>query len=406
MPDARAVRDARAAARSPSSPGGPTASTVRDFVAGPRRSGLARGQQPRVREPPRSGRLDRGDARRAAMAEPWFDPSLFVLAFDARRARRLQLVQVPPADRRRARARRDLRHRRRPASARASGSAGRSRSKGCARLRRPRPRDRLAVHRGRQHACAEAVPQPRLHRAPDRPRLRARRRSGMTSLMHRYLATRDDIRDAARGARRTALSRRPGVRRAVDATPSARSAHERRQGAARRARGGRCRSRSTPVTVQRGDEGMTVKWLWQRRRRRAGRDRADALPRPGDRLHLVAGRMRDGLHVLRDRSGRVRAPPRRRRDLRAGPPRAARLAATRRQRRLHGHGRTARQRRSGARVVDAPAPRRRVLGPPPHGLDGRRRARDAPPARVPAAGDARGVAARARRRAAGPSSCR
>ena len=69
------------------------------------------------------------------------------------------------------------------------------------------------------------------------------------------------------------------------------------------------------------------------------------------------------------------------------------------QRRLHGHGRTARERRARARVADALAPRRRVLGPPPHGVDGGRRARDAPASGVPASGDARRVAPCARRRA-------
>ena len=119
----------------------------------------------------------------------------------------------------------------------------------------------------------------------------------------------------------------------------------------------------TPVTVQRGDEGMTVKWLWSVDRRRPGRDGADALPRPRHGLHLVPGGMCDGLHVLRDRASRLRPAPRCRRDLRTGPPRAARFAAARRQRRLHGHGRTARERRARARVADALAPRRGASRP-------------------------------------------
>ena len=66
-----------------------------------------------------------------------------------------------------------------------------------------------------------------------------------------------------------------------------------------------------------------------RARRRADRDRAHALPRAGDRLRVVAGGLRDGLHVLRDRPGRLRAPPRSWRDRRAG---RARRSTRRRQR--------------------------------------------------------------------------
>ena len=86
---------------------------------GPRRSRVARGQQPRLREPPRSGRL--GPRRRSTrrMAEPWFDPGLFLLAVRRRRARRLLLAQGARADRSRAAHRRDLRDRRRSRAARA-----------------------------------------------------------------------------------------------------------------------------------------------------------------------------------------------------------------------------------------------------------------------------------------------
>ena len=60
------------------------------------------------------------------------------------------------------------------------------------------------------------------------------------------------------------------------------------------------------------------------RRRRPGRDRADALPGPGDRVRVQPGRLRDGLRLLRHRAGRLRPPPHRRRDRRAG--RAGRAA--------------------------------------------------------------------------------
>ena len=52
--------------------------------------------------------------------------------------------------------------------------------------------------------------------------------------------------------------------------------------------------------------------------RGARRDRADALRGAGDRVRLVAGRLRDGLRLLRHRAGRVRSPPLDGGDRRAG----------------------------------------------------------------------------------------
>ena len=49
--------------RSSEPPRWPPGVDVRPFAARPRRAGVARGQQPRVREPRRAGRLDRGDTR-------------------------------------------------------------------------------------------------------------------------------------------------------------------------------------------------------------------------------------------------------------------------------------------------------------------------------------------------------
>ena len=83
----------------------------------------------------------------------------------------------------------------------------------------------------------------------------------------------------------------------------------------------------------------------------------------------------------------------------AAAPRQAGRTATE-QRRVHGHGRTTRQR--GGRVARRRAdPRRpRPVGPPHHGLDRRRRARHPQARRPPAAGHARRQPARRRRHAA------
>ena len=87
------------------------------------------------------------------------------------------------------------------------------------------------------------------------------------------------------------------------------------------------------------------------RRRRRSRPCSMRSTRPGHGVRVVAGRLRDGVHVLRDGPGRLRPPPRRRRDRRAGRARAARLAAACVQRGVHGDGRAARElrRRRGLR---------------------------------------------------------
>ena len=148
-------------------------------------------------------------------------------------------------------------------------------------------------------------------------------------------------------------------------------------------------------------------------RRRAGRERAHALPRPGHRLHLQPGRLRHGLPVLRHRPERPDPQPLRRRDHRPGgrrrggdgqrrDPRRPRPAV---QRRLHGHGRAAGQLRPG------PQDPRRPAHPGPARARARRSARSpSPPSGlVPAIRrlteeglqrHPRGQPARARRRAA------
>ena len=82
-------------------------------------------------------------------------------------------------------------------------------------------------------------------------------------------------------------------------------------------------------------------------RRRAGRVGADALPRPGHDVRLVAGGLRHGLPVLRHRPGRPAAQHVDRRDRRAGrrrrplagPRRGPRRSRPGLQRGVHGHGR-------------------------------------------------------------------
>ena len=109
------------------------------------------------------------------------------------------------------------------------------------------------------------------------------------------------------------------------------------------------------------------------------------------------------LRVLRHRPGRLRAPPHHRRDRRAG--RARPPAGPRRRRRLAnvvfmGMGEPlANYDRDVGRGRAAPR-RPRPLGPPPHAVDRRHRARHPPAGRRGAAGQPGGVAARRQRRAA------
>ena len=135
-------------------------------------------------------------------------------------------------------------------------------------------------------------------------------------------------------------------------------------------------------------------------RRRADRDRAHAVSRAGHGVRVVPGRVRDGLHLLRHRPGRLRATPRRRRDRRAGRARRARVAPTGQQRRLHGHGRAARQLRPDLGRGRTHPRRPRALGPPHHRQHRRRRPRHPAPRTRGPSGDARGVAARGHRRRA------
>ena len=150
------------------------------------------------------------------------------------------------------------------------------------------------------------------------------------------------------------------------------------------------------------DDGRTRKTLWRLARRRPGRERRHAVPRPSDDVHLLAGRLRHGLPVLRDRPGRADPQPLDRRDRGADRPSAVAARSTT----SCSWGWVSRS-RTTTRLVRA---LRRITDPPPAGLGiGRRHLTvstvglvpgDRPARRRRAAGDARGVVARPGRRAA------
>ena len=148
---------------------------------------------------------------------------------------------------------------------------------------------------------------------------------------------------------------------------------------------------------------------------RRPRDRVGADPRRGrgpeqaDPVHLVAGRLRDRLPLLRDRDARLRAPPGRGRDRRAGLPRdrAGRAGAPTNLvfmgmgEPLHNYDNVV----ARARAARAPVGRR-VLAAPDHGVDGRPGARDREAGRAEARAQPRDLAQRDHRRGARRGSCR
>ncbi|CAA9385329.1 MAG: 23S rRNA (adenine(2503)-C(2))-methyltransferase @ tRNA (adenine(37)-C(2))-methyltransferase, partial [uncultured Nocardioides sp.] len=147
-------------------------------------------------------------------------------------------------------------------------------------------------------------------------------------------------------------------------------------------------------------------------RRRTGRVRPDALPRPRHRVRVEPGRLRDGLSVLRHRPGRSPAQHVDRGDRRAGrrgaacahPGRGRRRSGARLQRRVHGDGRAARQLQGRHRRRTTPhRPRARGPGHVRPGRDGLHRrpgASDPPADRGGRPRHPRPEPARARRRAA------
>ena len=140
-------------------------------------------------------------------------------------------------------------------------------------------------------------------------------------------------------------------------------------------------------------------------RRRAGRVGADALPGPGDDVCVIAGRLRDGVPVLRDRSRWAATQHEHGRDHRAGGGGCA-FAGRRRgtgragpglQRRVHGDGRADGQLQGRDRFGtpdDRPDSRRpRHVGAWHHGVDRRARTADAAARRGRHPGHARAVSA-------------
>ena len=237
----------------------------------------------------------------------------------------------------------------------------------------------------------------RLRGAPHRPRATC----GHAVVTTRYGTTRAELAEWLADAGAPALPRRPGLGRALTASACrSRTATNLPAGAARRARR-RVPARARPGRRAARATAATRKWLWRRSTALRDRDRADACPRPGDGLRLVPGRLRDGMHVLRDGSGRLRPPPRPGRDRRAGRARRCTRAARPVTNVVFmGMGEPLANYDPTWEAVDAAARRLRDLGAPHHGVDRRHRARHAPAGRRGAAGHARGLAARAERRAA------
>ena len=160
--------------------------------------------------------------------------------------------------------------------------------------------------------------------------------------------------------------------------------------AGRRPRAGRGRAAARAddaAAHARGRQGHHPQDAVEAVRRRARRVGADALPRPGHDVRLLAGRLRDGLPVLRHRPGRPAAQHVRRRDRRAGrrrrpvagPRRGARRSRPGLQRGVHGHGRADGQLQGGDRRRTPAhrhgARRARHVRPRRHAVDRRARCR-------------------------------
>ena len=125
-----------------------------------------------------------------------------------------------------------------------------------------------------------------------------------------------------------------------------------------------------------GTRKLLIEWSDGQRTETVGIPR----DRPADGVRLDAGRLRDGLRVLRVGAGRLDPPSLRRRDLRAGSPGRSPVRPGGHERRVHGAGRAAgelRRHRRRRPSPDRPRPRPSQR-PPDHRLDRR-------PARGPSA---------------------
>ena len=264
-----------------------------------RRGRLARRQQPGVRGAPRAGRLDARHARQRE-AEPWFDPAGFLLHERDGRLAGVLLDQAAST------------RRQDPALGEIYVIAVDPDFQGLG-LGKPAHARRARLDRRPRHrrpGCSTSTPTTRrpsrctsdlgFARPPHRPRLH---RPVVPVRRERHRATASTASDARRAPRRRApLPRRPGVARALRRTSPARRDDE---PAARR-----CATASTTscptalelVTESVSDRGDTVKFLWALDGGRPGRDRADAVPRPGDGVRVQPGRVRDGVRLLRHRA--------------------------------------------------------------------------------------------------------
>ena len=343
--------------------------------------------------PDQGGWVEEILARR--MAEPWFDPAGFLLAWrgddlagfcwtkvheEPERLGEIFVIGVDP-DAQGTRPRTGARARR----ARPPGAASGTARPACSTSRR-RTRPRSALYESLGFVVA-----PHRHRA----------RAGAAVTHPRTATTRGRLRRLARRPRRSPRYRADQVWQALDrAAPAARGGDEpaRRTCAPRWPR--TSRSRSRPLVEQRGDDGDTVKWLLAtvdgleiETVLMVSPDRATvcvssqagcamgctfcATGQAGFDRHLDPGEIVEQVaHAMHH------------------------VAAAGHQRRVHGHGRAAGQLRPDVGRGDAPPRRLRDLGAPHHGVDRRHRPRDAPHGRRGAAGHARGLAPRAERRAA------
>ena len=266
---------------------------------------VPRREQPGVRLAPRTGQHDRRRPRRTSAPSRGSTADGFLASTSDGRLAGVLLDQDPPGRRGagRSAARRDLRHRGRPRRSTGRASAKRSPLPGSQWLRGPRAAYRHALRRARQRRRGADLRAHRLHGASRRPRLRSRR----------------DTRDR-RPATQLALRHRPATRSPSCCTASRAIAldqvwhglyeHACRTRCHRPPCPKACAPDSTtelPLALDArrpsrssndGDNGQVAVAA---PRRRAHRDRAHALPRPVHGVRQHAGRLRDGVRLLRDR---------------------------------------------------------------------------------------------------------
>ena len=362
--------------RSPSTPMWPAGFEVRDFEPGRDEAAWLAREQPRVREPPRAGRLDRGDAaapawpspgstRRSSCSRstPTGSPASTGASCTPRVGAEPALGEICVIG----------------VDPRMAGHAASGAPLAIDGLRAVHERGvahRLAVHRADNDARAQAVPAPRLRRAPHRPRLRTRGRRPRDAPA--TAPTRDDVprRCSPRGAsRRTAPTRsttgcgRNGVRSRRSRTSAKELRARARGGAPARARRPSPSSTATTASPPSGSGARPT----ARRSRPSSCATTTARPCASRRRPAARWAARSARPVRPASSGTstpARSSSRSLRAQHASPQRVGNVV-------FMGMGEPLANVDAGARVAHAPARRRRLLGPPPHGVDRRRRARHA-----------------------------